>query len=206
MAGVLLISEGKLKQFTNINSNVPLDTLRAEIQIAQDIELQPLLGTLFYNTLLSKVSSTGNTLNADETTLVNDYIQPFLIQVSYFNAIPHLHYRTMNRGIVEGQMESASSVDIETMKYLRSIQKQRSDFYKQRLLDYLILGNGQGKFPQYETASTQDGMIPDRTAKYNNPIVLNHTSRKGWSLRNIARNMSVYSELEQNFKNCPDCY
>jgi hypothetical protein len=132
MAGVLLISEGKLKQFTNINSNVPLDTLRAEIQIAQDIELQPLLGTLFYNTLLSKVSSTGNTLNADETTLVNDYIQPFLIQVSYFNAIPHLHYRTMNRGIVEGQMESASSVDIETMKYLRSIQKQRSDFYKQR--------------------------------------------------------------------------
>lgn len=206
MAGVLLISEGKLKQFTNINSNVPLDTLRAEIQIAQDIELQPLLGTLFYNTLLSKVSSTGNTLNADETTLVNDYIQPFLIQVSYFNAIPHLHYRTMNRGIVEGQMESASSVDIETMKYLRSIQKQRSDFYKQRLLDYLILGNGQGKFPQYETASTQDGMIPDRTAKYNNPIVLNHTSRKGWSMRNIARNMSVYSELEQNFKNCPDCY
>jgi hypothetical protein len=206
MAGVLLISEGKLKQFTNINSNVPLDTLRAEIQIAQDIELQPLLGTLFYNTLLSKVTSTGNTLNADETTLVNDYIQPFLIQVSYFNAIPHLHYRTMNRGIVEGQMESASSVDIETMKYLRSIQKQRSDFYKQRLLDYLILGNGQGKFPQYETASTQDGMIPDRTAKYNNPIVLNHTSRKGWSLRNIARNMSVYSELEQNFKNCPDCY
>jgi hypothetical protein len=92
------------------------------------------------------------------------------------------------------------------MKYLRSIQKQRSDFYKQRLLDYLILGNGQGKFPQYETASTQDGMIPDRTAKYNNPIVLNHTSRKGWSMRNIARNMSVYSELEQNFKNCPDCY
>jgi hypothetical protein len=205
MAGVLLISELKLKQFTNINSNVPLDTLRAEIQIAQDTELQTLLGTLLYNHLLSQVSSTGNTLNPDETILVNDYIQPFLVQVSYFNAIPHLHYRTMNRGIVEGDMESARSVDIETMKYLRSIQKQRSDFYKQRLLDYLILGNGQGKFPQYETASTQDGMIPDRSAKYNNPIVLNHTSRKGWSLRNIARGIPVYSELEANFKNCPDC-
>lgn len=206
MAGVLLVSENKLKQFTNINSNVPLDTLRAEIQIAQDIELQPLLGTLFYNHLLNQISSTGNTFNADETTLVNDYVQPFLIQVSYYSAIPHLHYRTMNRGIVEGDAENARSVDIETMKYLRTIQKQRADFYKQRLLDYLILGNGQGKFPQYEQASTQDGMIPDRQAKYNNPIVLNHTSRKGWSMERIARNMPVYSELEQNFKNCPDCY
>jgi hypothetical protein len=206
MAGTLLISENKLKQFTNINSNVPIDTLRAEIQIAQDIELQPLLGTLFYNSLLSKVSSTGNTFTVDEATLVNDYVQPFLIQVAYFSAIPHLHYRTMNRSIVEGDMESARAVDLDTMKYLRGIQKQRADFYKQRLQDYLIIGNGQSKFPLYETASTQDGMIPDRSAKYNNPIVLNHTSRNGWSMRNIARNMPVYSELEANYKNCPECY
>lgn len=206
MAGVILVSETKLKQFTNINSNVPMDTLRAEIQIAQDVELQPLLGTLFYNTLLSKVSATGNTFNADQLTLINDYIQPFLIQVAYFTAIPHLHYRTMNRGIVEGDAENARSVDIETMKYLRGIQKQRADFYKMRLQDYLITGRGQGKFPEYDQASTEDGMIPDRVAKYNNPIVLNHTSRKGWSMQNIARNMPVYSELEQNYKNCPDCY
>ncbi len=33
----------------------------------------------------------------------------------------------MNRGIVEGDMESARSVDVETMKYLRSIQQQRAD-------------------------------------------------------------------------------
>lgn len=205
MAGVILVSETKLKQFTNINSNVPMDTLRAEIQIAQDVELQPLLGTLFYNHLLSQVSSTGNTFNADELTLINDYIQPFLIQVAYYTAIPHLHYRTMNRGIVEGDAENARSVDMETMKYLRTIQKQRADFYKMRLQDYLITGNGQGKFPEYEQASTQDGMIPDRMSKYNNPIVLNHTSRKGWSMERIARSMPVYSELEQNYKNCPDC-
>lgn len=206
MAGVILVSETKLKQFTNINSNVPMDTLRAEIQIAQDVELQPLLGSLFYNTLLSKVSATGNTFNADQLTLINDYIQPFLIQVAYFTAIPHLHYRTMNRGIVEGDAENARSVDIETMKYLRGIQKQRADFYKMRLQDYLITGRGQGKFPEYDQASTEDGMIPDRMAKYNNPIVLNHTSRKGWSMERIARSMPVYSELEQNYKNCPDCY
>ena len=119
--GVLLISETKLKNFTNISRNLDMDVLRAEVQVAQDTELQPLLGTKFYNHLLDQVSSTGNTFTPDELTLVNDYIAPYLIQVSYFNAIPHLHYRTANRSIVEGQMESASPVDLETMKYLRTV-------------------------------------------------------------------------------------
>jgi hypothetical protein len=205
--GVLLISETKLKAFTNINKNVDMDVLKAEIQIAQDIDLQTILGTKFYNHLLSQVSATGNTFNADETTLVNDYIQPFLIQTAYFNAIPHIHYRTMNRGIVEGTMENATSVDLETMKYLRTIQKQRADFYMTRLQDYLLIGKGNNKFPDYVTQSTIDGMIPDRSQKYNNGIFLANTSRKGYSMRNIQKNgISTYSELEHENPPCADCY
>lgn len=205
MANVLLVSEKKLKSFTNINKNVDIDAIRAEIAIAQDLHLQPLLGTKFYNHLLDQVSLTGNTFNTDELELVDDYIAPFLIQVSYFEMIPHLHYRTMNRGIVEGQMESASSVDIETMKYLRSIQKQRADFYKMRLTDYLITGRGNGKFPQYLSYNTMDGMIPDRTAKYNSPIVLRGTTRKGWSKQKL-NNLNSYSEIERSNPSCEDCY
>jgi hypothetical protein len=205
--GVLLISETKLKAFTNINKNVDMDVLKAEVQIAQDIDLQTILGTKFYNHLLDQVSATGNTFNADETTLVNDYIQPFLIQQAYFQAIPHLMYRSMNRGIVEGMMENATSVDIETMKYLRSLQKQRADFYMTRLQDYLLIGRGQNKFPDYTSQSTIDGMIPDRTQKYNNGIFLKHTTRKGYSTRDIEnKGIRVYSELEHENPPCQDCY
>lgn len=205
--GVLLISETKLKNFTNINKNVDMDVLKAEIQIAQDIDLQTILGTLFYNHLLSQVSSTGNTFNADETTLVNDYIQPFLIQQAYFQCIPQLMYRTMNRGIVEGMMENATSVDIETMKYLRTIQKQRADFYMTRLQDYLLTGRGQNKFPQYQTQSSIDGMIPDRSQKYNNGIFLAHTSRKGYSMDNLnKKGITTYSEIEHENPGCNDCF
>ena len=112
----------------------------------------------------------------------------------------------MNRGIVKGDMESATGVDIETMKYLRGIQKQRSDFYMMRLQDYLITGRGQNKFPQYNTASTIDGMIPDRTQKYNNGIFLRHVTRKGWNMQDINKSMSVYSEMDNAFRDCPDCY
>jgi hypothetical protein len=205
--GVLLISETKLKAFTNINKNVDMDVLKSEVQIAQDIDLQTILGTRFYNHLLSQVSATGNTFNADETTLVNDYIQPFLIQTAYFNAMPGIMYRTMNRGIVEGTMENAASVDINTMKYLRTIQKQRSDFYMTRLQDYLLIGRGQNRFPDYTSQSTIDGMIPDRAQKYNNGIFLAHTSRKGYNMQNLnKRGLSTYSELEHENPPCQDCY
>lgn len=206
MANTLLISENKIKAFTNINKNVDMDTIRAEIGIAQDIHLQTLLGTKFYNNLLSKVSSTGNTFNNDELTLVNDYIAPYLIQTAYFEMIPHLHYRTMNRAIVVGDMESATGVDIETMKYLRTIQQQRSDFYKMRLVDYLMTGRGQNLFPDYNNYSTIDGMIPDKTSKYNSPIYLNHTTRYGYSREQLGRSISVWSEMDHYDPPCSDCH
>ena len=202
--GVLLISEIKLKAFTNINKNVDMDVLKAEVQIAQDIHLQTLLVTKFYDHLLSQVSSTGNTFNANELTLVNDYISPYLIQKAYAEAIPHLHYRTMNRAIVQGEMESATAVDTDTMKYLRSIQNQRADFYMTRLQDYLLIGRGQNLFPDYLTSSTIDGMLPARNEKYVNGIYLNKVSRTGWSYKNL--NMPVYSEIENSNPPCQDCY
>jgi hypothetical protein len=206
MAKKLLISEVKLKAFTNINKNVDMDVIRAEIGVAQDIHLQNLLGSKFYHHLLDQVTATGNTFNADELILVNDYIADYLIQTAYFEMIPQLQYRTMNRGIVEGQMESATSVDIETMKYLRSIQKQRSDFYQQRLQDYLITGRGQNRFPQYLATNTIDGMVADRSAKYNSPITLFNTTRTGLSRERIRRTMPSYSEIESSSPPCYDCY
>jgi len=204
--GALLVSEIKLKNFTNINKNVDMDILKAELQIAQDIDVQTLLGTKFYNHLLSQIQSTGNTFNADEKTLVDDYVAPYLIQTAYFNAMPFIFARTMNNGITIGTMENATSVDIETMKYLRNIQKQRADFYMTRLLDYLLIGKGQNKFPDYVTQSSIDGMIPDRAAKYMNGIALRNSSRKGYDMRQIGKQFSVYSELEHENPPCQDCY
>ena len=211
--GVLLVSEVKLKNFTNINKNVDMDVLKAEIQVAQDIDLQTILGAKFYHHLLAQVQSTGNTFNPDELILVNDYIAPYLIQTSYFNAMPQIMYRTMNRGIVQGTMESAQSIDIETMKYLRSIQKQRADWYAQRLLDYLLTGRGQNKFPDYLNASTIDGIVPDRVQKYNNGIFLRNSTRKGYNPKDFNTNQNSgggfnqgYSEWANAWANCPDCW
>lgn len=202
--GVLLISETKLKAFTNINKNVDMDTLKAEVQIAQDIHLQTLLGSKFYHHLLDQVSATGNTFNADETILVNEYIAPFLIQKSYAEALPGLFARVMNRGVVKGDMEFGASVDIDTMKYLRNIQNQRADFYMTRLQDFLLTGRGQNKFPQYLSSSTIDGMMPAKNEKYVNGIYLRRVSRTGWNYNDLK--MPVWSEIAHENPPCQDCY
>jgi hypothetical protein len=121
--------------------------------------------------------------------------------------IPHLHFRTMNVGLVKaGAVDGGrDGVDIETMKYLRTIQKQRSDFYMMRLQDYLIIGYGQGLFPAYLSQNTRDGMLPDKSDKYNSPIFLNHTSRYGYSLAQSMRNLDVYSDRAHYDPPCTDC-
>jgi hypothetical protein len=75
-----------------------------------------------------------------------------------------------------------------------------------RLQDYLLIGRGQNKFPQYVTQSSIDGMIPDRSQKYYNGIALTHSSRKGYDMQQIAKSMTVYSELEHENPPCQDCY
>jgi len=109
----------------------------------------------------------------------------------------------MNVGIVgpSGLEGGRTGVDSDTMKYLRNIQKQRADFYKQRLQDYLLTGRGQGKFPQYDSYSTIDGITPMKNEKYNSPIYLNHTTRYGWSDRrtrylNQSNGIPWYSEWD----------
>ena len=205
--GKLLISEIKLKNFTNINKNVDMDLLKSEIQIAQDIDVQTLLGTKFYHHLLDQIYSTGNTFNADELILVNDYVAPFLIQTAYFNAIPHLHYRSMNNGIMSGTQENATSVDLGGSRIIKKVQKQRADFYMTRLQDHLLIGYGANRFPDYNTPSTKSGMIPDRSQKYNNGIFLNKTTRKGYAKKDINKgSTSMYSELMNENPPCQDCY
>ena len=80
-------------------------------------------------------------------------------------------------------------------------------------MDYLITGKGQNLFPDYNTASTIDGMIPDRQQKYNNGIFLRHSTRKGFNFKEITNlgnggggNIQPYSEQGANWWNCPDCF
>ena len=158
MMGVLLVSANKIKAFTNINDNVDEALLLSNIQVATDIGLQTLLGTKFLNHILT--ASQNNTLTAAETTLVQDYIQPYLIHRAYWESIPQIWSRVMNKSIIVGNTEQGTAVSAGDMKYLRNATQDRYEFYAQRLMDYIK--NNPNDYPQYWAYSSTDGMPPVR--------------------------------------------
>ena len=83
---VLLVSARKIKTFTETNDNVDEQLLLANIQVAQDLGLQGLLGTRFFNHMLTAAS--GSTLTSAETILLEDYIQPYLLWRATWEALP----------------------------------------------------------------------------------------------------------------------
>ena len=150
-----MVSETKLKAFTDINENVSVDILLPNIQIAQDIGCQTLLGTKFYNSLRTKIQ--GQTLNPEETILLEEYIQPYLLHRAYYEALPSIYMRIINKGIVVGQTEEGNAASVGEMRYLRNIQQNRYEFYSQRLMDYIKAN--QGDFPDYYTYTTNNETI-----------------------------------------------
>lgn len=194
MSNILMVSEEKLKSFTTINENVSVEVLLPNITISQEIGLQTLLGTKFYESILEKIST--STLNPAETTLLEDYIQPYLIHRAYWEALPTIYMRIMNKAVVVGSTEQGNSATMGDMRYLRNIQQNRYEFYSQRLMDYIK--NNQSDYPDYYTYTSTDGMKPSKE----NYFAGIHISP------GIRRVPKVFPSLPNNFENngeCLDC-
>jgi hypothetical protein len=173
MASVLLVSSKKIKNFTEVNENVDEQLLLSNIQIAQDLGLQNLLGTKFYNHILTAAS--GNTLTNAENILLQDYIQPYLLWRATWEALPTLYMRVMNKSVIIGDTEQGKAVSKNDLTYLRNIHEDRYSFYAQRLMDYIK--NNQADFPIYYQYTSTDGMAP-QTENYYNGIYFDTGRRK----------------------------
>lgn len=167
MADVLFISETKLKNFTALDFNVRPENLIGYIIQAQDIYLQPVLGTKFYNGLKSRIAA--NTKTADETELINDYIAPMILNYALYQAIPFLKYRLVEKGVVSPQSETSQTASWDEMRFLQSNVKNTAEFYQQRLVEYFI--DNPNKFPEYEDPGTK-GMYPNNQTAYKTGLVI----------------------------------
>ena len=77
MQNTLLISEAKLKRFTDINNALDVDLISSVIREAQIVHITRLLGTKLYDKIISDVDN--DTLTGNYKTLVDDYIQDALL-------------------------------------------------------------------------------------------------------------------------------
>lgn len=174
--GVLLVSAEKVKAFTEVNENLDEALLLPNIQIAQEIGLQTLLGTQFYFHILN--AAQAGSLTAAETTLLEDYIAPYLLWRAVYEALPSMYMRMMNKSVSIGESPNAKAVDRGDMSYLRNIHQNRYEFYSQRLQDYLQPRNAD--YPLYFQYNSNEGGMPKASVNYFSGLHITNGPRRGF--------------------------
>lgn len=173
MTTVQLISEAKIREFTDMNNNVDSKLISNAIREAQDIDLQRLLGTLLYNKILSDVQN--NTLTGAYKSLVDDWIQNFLLYATYYNTLEYIYMRPRNNGLLTPTGgENSESVDRAMYNVKRQSVQNKREFYAEKLTDYLI--ENQNSYPEISENVLLYQQVADFGEQFKSPIVMKYNT------------------------------
>jgi hypothetical protein len=175
MTTTLIISEEKLREFTDINDNLDSKLLMNAVREAQDIYLQRLTGTSLYEYILNQINA--NTLSGNYKDLVDNFIQPYLIYASYWESLDAIYTRPRNNGLLQPTGgENSEKADGTWYNRKRQMVENKMEYYGERLTNYLIQNENQ--FPQLNDNGPFWKQYPDYTTGYNkSPIVFNRRTR-----------------------------
>lgn len=169
------VDETWLKEKTPINATVDTEELVPFIGSAQDLWIQPILGTKLYNRLMDGI--VAGDLTAAETTLLK-IIRPVLAYYTVYVAIPYLGVQIRRAGIVRQKNENVDPANVQEMNILRNEAKNTAEFYAQRLTDWLC--DNQSSFSAYMNNSVP--IFPDRTNKFNGGFYYDGMDDVDWIL------------------------
>jgi hypothetical protein len=167
---ILLVSENKLKNFTDIDQNVTSAVLLPFVGVVQQTRLEYVIGRLYYVQLLNEVAT--STLTDINNNFLQYFVQPMLIWNAYAEALPSIFMRIKNNGIVAG---SEKTITISEMEYMQTRADDRAQFFQRRMIEELIYN--QSNYPLVYTYTSTDGLRPHLGVNYFSGIHLNNGPR-----------------------------
>ncbi len=151
-----LISYSYLIENTIIDSNVDADLVTKFIDIAQDTQIQQVLGFALYTAIMDKVIN--NTLVGQYQFLVDNFIQRCLAHYVVYMSLPYINYHLTNKSVSTKSSDNGQPSSLEEIQYLRKDTESTAQFYAQRIREYII--NNPGFFPEYWATSGIDRITP----------------------------------------------
>jgi hypothetical protein len=158
---VLLISENKLKNFTDIDPNVTSSVLLPFISVRQQNSIEYIIGARYYKSLLTQVADNTIQNNPTDYDFLTYFVQPALIWGAYSECLPSVFMRIKNNGIVNG---SEQTVTIKDMQYMQQRADDRSQFFEQRMIEQIIFNSN--LYPLCFGYTTRDGLVPHLGKNY----------------------------------------
>lgn len=178
MTQTFLISEAQLREYTDIDNNVDTALIKNGIREAQDIVLQPIIGTLLYEKIIDLIDAgtITDSANAVYKTLLDDYIQNVLIYAAYFYVLDSIYLRSRNNGLLTPDGgENSSAVDRSMYNVKRTAVKNKMEFYSTLLTDYII--EEESSYPELTASQKLYDLNPDYDTKYGSPFVFNRVDK-----------------------------
>lgn len=167
MSKVKFISTTYLKENSTIEDNVDDAKLVPFIKKSQDIYLQQILGTTFYNHL--KDAIVNNTLTSDEESLIRDYIQPMVAEYTVYESLPFLSNKLTNKSISQENSEFSTPSGLDELKYLRNTVRDMAEFYGKRLAKFLC--DNTSLFPVYSNPDANENLSKSSRAYFSGVYV-----------------------------------
>ena len=202
MTTTFLISEAKLRQFTDLNNMVDSELIKNAIREGQDIGLQNIVGTVLYQQLLSLVdnSDIDDAAYSNYKYLVDAYIQDYLLYESYWYSLDAIYLRPRNNGLIKpngGENSDAVDKDLYNMK--RQTVQNKKEYYANRLTNYLIANTS--LFPELSQNNEIFQQVPDYSEKYKSPFGFSRTAAGMYANMNgIPVYDSRYPQFPQNYQ------
>lgn len=147
---MILINEQQIRSRIPASANIEMTLLRPNITLYQETRLEEILGSSFYNDLISKYAS--QTLNASELALLTGYIHPVIVYGGLHISIPFIYAQVSNRGVVQQSGDFTNTASVEAFRQLRDSVKSSLDSYETKLLKYLKINKN--LFPLYVSLNT----------------------------------------------------
>ena len=145
------ITETYLKTNTPITANVDVTDVTPYIATQSALRVQPILGTTFYNHMLTAYNN--QTLTPDEIDLV-EFIQPVIAWRSAEDAVFGLTYQLKNKGLQTQNGDYSASVSRSEVAFGMEHYAQKASFFEQRLIRWLLANRN--LFPIFISTANQD--------------------------------------------------
>jgi hypothetical protein len=179
---ILFVDERTIKDRLPMSKAIDFTMVKPFIKLAQDMQIQPVLGSGLYNRLQEGLQE--NNLNNDEITLLNDYVTDTVLWYTMAMLPIGLGYQLFSKGFLQKTAEESNAPSRSDLELLEERYRKSGEYYGQRMIKYLQ--ENYMLHYTYLNPGTGDDVIFPVANNYSSPIFLGRTYSPGMEGRIYA--------------------
>lgn len=171
---ILFITESLFKERTGASTAIDGKQLFPMIKVAQDIYIQPVLGSTLYLRLQNGIDA--DNLNIDEKALIDNYITDTLVWYTMSMLPMVMGYQLFSKGFLQKTSDESTPPAQKDLELIEQKYKAMAEFYSARMIAYLQ--ENYAKHYEYLNPSLGIDTIFPKVDAYTCPIYLGDPMEK----------------------------